>query len=489
MKAEIIALEQISRKLETNTAQRNALNEAVANYADAFISSLAERNAYDAAPNEAKEIKALKIEEAGKDLHHIMERYQAIVDTSGINPASPRHFGYIPGGGLFHTAIGDYIAAVGNRYAGMYFPSPGAVHIQNELIRWMCELIGYTNQQAFGTLLSGGSIANLTAITAARDCKNIRSKDVERAVVYLTKQVHHCVLKAMRIAGLQEAIVRKIPMDSCFKMRVSELAQQIAIDKANGLLPFLVVASAGTTDVGTIDPLDAIAKVAQQHELWYHVDAAYGGAFMLADVENVDGTNLRASFNGIEQADSVTIDPHKGFFVSYGLGALLVKDINSLYKTNYYQANYLQDTEGIEEANPSDLSPELSRHFRALRLWLPFQLLGTKPFAAALSEKVLLTRYFYEKVQKIGFEVGNYPELSVMIYRYIPEEGDANAYNEKLVQNIWKDGYFFVSTTTIDGIYWLRLAVVSFRTHLKDIDNYLAFLNHFVHKDVSDSTI
>ncbi len=476
MKEQLKALENLARQLETTPEQRTTLNNAIANYADQFISSLSKRNAYDLQEDEGKAISDLKIDTTARSLETILVAYQKNVDSVGINPASGRHFGYIPGGGLFHTAIGDYMAAIGNRYAGMYFPSPGAVRIENEVIRWLCSLIGYQEEKAFGVLLSGGSLANLAAITAARDDKNIRSQEVERSVVYLTQQVHHCVLKALRIAGLGEVIVRQIPMDAYFKMRPDALAEQIERDKSAQLNPFLVVASAGSTDVGVIDPLAAIAEVAQAHELWFHVDAAYGGAFLLAEVQNEDGSTVKEAFKGIEQADSVTIDPHKGFFVSYGLGALLVKDINTLYKTNYYQASYLQDAEHINEANPSDLSPELTKHFRGLRMWLPLQLLGTQPFVAALSEKILLTRYFYEQVQQLGFEVGNYPELSVMIYRYMPEEGDANSYNEKLVQQIWQDGRFFVSTTTIEGVYWLRLAVVSFRTHLKEIEDYLQFL-------------
>lgn len=482
MKTQIKALEAIARKLETNTEQRQDLNTQLAQYAEHFISSLQTRNAYDNVSSEGKEISTLKIGEQTRSFEEIIAAYEANVDSVGINPASGRHFGYIPGGGLFHTALGDYMAAIGNRYAGMYFPSPGAVRIETEVIRWLCQLVGYDNPKAFGVLLSGGSLANLTAITAARDMQNIRSRDVEKSVIYLTQQAHHCVLKALRIAGLQEAIIRQIPMDRFFKMRVDLLDAQIQADQAADLRPFLVVASAGTTDVGVIDPLADIAKVAKTHGLWYHVDAAYGGAFLLADVDNPDGTTLQATFKGIEAADSIAIDPHKGFFVSYGLGALLVKDINSLYKTNYYQASYLQDAEDINEANPSDLSPELTKHFRGLRLWLPLQLLGTAPFTAALSEKVLLTRYFYEQVQTLGFEVGNYPELSVMIYRYVPTAGEANVYNEQLVQQIWRDGRFFVSTTTIDGVYWLRLAVVSFRTHLADIDAYLEFLKTLVSK-------
>jgi glutamate/tyrosine decarboxylase-like PLP-dependent enzyme len=186
-------------------------------------------------------------------------------------------------------------------------------------------------------------------------------------------------------------------------------------------------------------------------------------------------------FDGIHLADSVVIDPHKGLFLPYGTGTLLVKDVQKLYKSHYYQANYLQDASTLaDELSPADLSPELTKHFRGLRMWLPLKLFGLKPFRAGLSEKIWLCRYFYEKVQEIGFEVGPFPDLSVMIYRYVPETGDANEFNRKLIHNVHKDGRVFLSSTTIDGRVWLRLAVLCFRTHLDTIELCLKMLRENV---------
>ena len=170
-------------------------------------------------------------------------------------------------------------------------------------------------------------------------------------------------------------------------------------------------------------------------------------------------------------SDSVVIDPHKGLFLSYGLGAVLIKDVKAAFESHYYRANYMQDAAvEMAEPSPADLSPELTKHFRGLRMWLPLHLFGLSPFKAALEEKVYLCRYFYEKVQEIGFEVGPYPELSVMIFRYVPKYAHANETNEKLVQFVQRDGQVFLSSTTLDGVYWIRLAVLCFRTHRKEID-------------------
>jgi glutamate/tyrosine decarboxylase-like PLP-dependent enzyme len=169
-------------------------------------------------------------------------------------------------------------------------------------------------------------------------------------------------------------------------------------------------------------------------------------------------------------------------FLPYGLGAVLIRDVEAQLKSHYYRANYMQDTfSSDQEWSPADLSPELTRHWRGLRMWLPLQLFGIAPFKAALEEKIWLCRYFYEQIEKLGFEVGPYPDLSVCIYRFVPNEGDANAFNAALVERVQRDGRVFVSSTTINGVYWIRLAVLCFRTHWKQIEILLGILRDGVH--------
>lgn len=476
MKQKILELEKIARQLETTQPQRNNWNQKIQKYADDFLNDINESNAYDFPVTNGKGILDIPFENSPKEIDGLLTVIRREVDKEGINPASGKHFGYIPGGGVFPTAMGDYLAAVTNRYAGVFFANPGSVRIENQLIRWMCEMVGYP-KEALGNLASGGSVATLTAIVTARDFKTINSTNILKSVIYITEQVHHCVNKAFRIAGLAEAQIRIIPMDDEFRMDADFLEVQVRIDKNNGLNPFLVVASAGTTDVGAVDPLDRVADIAEEYNLWFHVDAAYGGFFLLADVDNEDGTKLKSQFEGIHRSDSLVIDPHKGLFLAYGLGAVLIKNVEAQMKAHLYQASYMQDAlEAVDELSPADLSPELTKHFRGMRMWLPLQLFGVAPFKASLEEKILLARYFYNEVQKIGFEVGGYPQLSVVTYRYIPKSGDANEFNKKLVEFIQKDGRCFVSSTTIDGEFWLRLAVLVFRSHLEHIDLFLEIL-------------
>ena len=179
----------------------------------------------------------------------------------GGGTATAAHLAYIPGGGLYHSAVGDFLAAVSNKYAGVFFAGPGAVRMENLLLRWVADLVGYPAAAA-GSIASGGSIATLTAIATARDAHRLRAADYPRSAVYLTDQAHHCIEKALRIAGLAESPVRRIAMDAGYRMRPDALAEAIAADRAAGLRPWLVIAAAGTTDVGAVDPLEAIADVA-----------------------------------------------------------------------------------------------------------------------------------------------------------------------------------------------------------------------------------
>lgn len=469
IKEKIKILESDARQLEPSAEQRRRWMEGVQAHGEQFLEELPAMNAYRRTPGRGADLLELDIPEEGRPLEPLLEVIGEQVEREGINPASGYHFGYIPGGGLYPTGLGDYLAAVTNRYAGIFFANPGAVRMENQLLRWMCRLAGYP-EDALGNLTSGGSLANLIAITTARDSKGVTASNVTRSVIYLTGQTHHCVQKALRIAGLSEAIIRYIPTNEHFQMEVTHLWEQVARDHAEGLRPFLVVASAGTTDTGAVDPLNDIADIAGEYGLWYHVDAAYGGFFMLVE-------EVKEKFRGIERSDSFAIDPHKGLFLSYGIGAVLIKDVEAQFRSHHYEANYMQDALAEQaELSPADLSPELTKHFRGLRMWLPLQLFGVQPFRAALEEKIWLCRYAYEALPGAGFEVGPRPELSILIFRYIPDEGDANAFNQQLVDYVKTNGRVFLSSTMIDGVFWIRLAIMSFRTHLPEVDICLDIL-------------
>jgi glutamate/tyrosine decarboxylase-like PLP-dependent enzyme len=468
-------LDTISRRLEPGEAERAPVRDAVVGFAERFLERLPKLKAYEIEKEAAKKLRNSPIADEGIGVGELLELFDEAVIAPGVNPASERFLAYIPGGGIYYSSLGDFLAAVTNRYAGVRFAGPGAVEMENMLLDWMADLVGYPRGSG-GNLASGGSIANLTGIVTARDAHGLKACDYERAVVYLSGQVHHCIHKALGVAGLRECVQRYVPMDERYRMVPAELERAIARDRADSLIPWLVIASAGTTDVGAIDPLQEIGRVAKAEGLWYHIDAAYGGFFALVD-------ECRPKLAGMELSDSIVLDPHKGLFLPYGTGALLVKDVKALRRSHHYQAAYMQDIlaeESLEAGSPAELSPELTKHFRGLRLWLPLKLHGVEPFRACLEEKLLLTRYFYSKVQELGFEVGPEPELSVATYRWVPEAGDVNEFNQALVDEIHRDGRVFVSSTMLDGNFVLRLAALVFRTHLETIDLLLAILKEKV---------
>lgn len=476
IESKLESLSAEAKKLEPNAFERHSLVVAVDTYAQDFLEKLDDAPAFIKDHDGENPFLGDQISEDGEEIHSLLQKIDDRIDKPGIAAAGGGHLGYIPGGGVFPGALGDYLAAVGNKYAGVFFGGPGAVRLENSLIRWMADLIGFPKEAA-GNLTSGGSMANLIGLVTARDAMGLKARDYEKACFYLTKQIHHSVTKAITISGLGEANIRYVGMDDKYRMDPEQLKSQIQIDVRQGLKPFMVIASAGTTDVGAVDPLEEITKICKDSGAWCHVDAAYGGFFILAP-------ETKALFKGIENADSISIDPHKGLFLPYGIGTVLVRDVKLLNGPHTYQASYMQDS--ISESydwSPADLSPELTKHFRGLRMWLPLKLFGIKPFRSALSEKLWLTRYFLEKIKDIkGAHILLEPQLSVGVYRFFPQVSklDANAFNLLLTQKIQEDGTVFISSTMIDEKVFLRLAVLSFRTHKHTIDRYLTVLNRIL---------
>ncbi|MEO1050832.1 MAG: aminotransferase class I/II-fold pyridoxal phosphate-dependent enzyme [Bacteroidota bacterium] len=475
LKAEALALEPSEKERE------EARTKVVA-YTERFLNQIDELKAYQTTDYKSKGLLEHPISNTPAPIESLLSLLENFVDTPGINSASGGHLGYIPGGGLYYSALGDYLAAVFNRYAGVNFSAPGAVQMEKVVLQWMASLIDFPSSFG-GNLTSGTSIASLIAFVTAREAKSLTSKDYHRSVVYLSDLAHHSQEKALKIAGLGDAVKRHIPIDDHFRMIPEALEDAVKKDLEVGLKPWLVVATIGTTDTGSIDPLEELAAISAQYDLWYHVDAAYGGFFILTET----GRNL---MKGIEKADSVVLDPHKGLSVPFGLGAVLVRDQAEMVRAHQFEANYMQDAKVVADVSPAEVSPELSKHFRALRLWLPLMVHGVEPFRQNLEEKLLLAQYFQAKIKSIPhFEVGPDPDLSITIFRYVPDAGDANEFNQRLVKAIHEDGRVFLSSTVLDGKFTLRMAIVSFRTHLETIDLALEVIQQCVQKLLSEERL
>lgn len=442
--------------------------ETVTDYANHFIGGLSTVKAF-----QEKEATSLEITNQKRSLSELLDLYQKQVAETGINAASGKHLGYIPGGGVFTAALADFIAAITNPFASVHYASPGAATIENEVINWLKNVFSFP-ESSVGCLSSGGSISTLIAFTAARDHHKVKNEFIPKNVVYLSEQVHHSTQKALRIIGLEDIVIRYISLDSNHKIKTDSLEELIQKDIAAGLQPFMVVATAGTTDTGAIDPLDEIAAIAKKYKMWFHVDAAYGGFFIM--------TSKKELFKGIEKADSLIIDPHKGLFLPYGVGAVLIKDSAAVLHSNYYTANYMQD--GAQEEmlkSPANVSPELTKHFRGLRVWLPLQMHGIEPFIACLEEKLLLVRYFRNQLEELGFCLGPTPDLSVSYFWY-PFETDADEKNSQLMDEIHADGSVFLSSSIIDNRFVIRIAILAFRTKKETVDEAIEMIKRCLTK-------
>ena len=460
LRAEIEQLRAAAAPLEPDDAARRALGEQALEHSLNYWGQVEEAPSNRPWSEVFSQTLEPEFTDQGRDPAGVLDYVAQCVDRPGFATTSPRFMAYIPGGGLPYSAFGDLLAAVSNKYSGFASASPGAVRIENACVGWLAQVVGYPAESG-GTLTSGGSIANLTAIVAAREA---RDGDGGGAV-YTTRFAHFCVDKALHIAGRGRSPKRLVATDERHRMSASALAEAFERDRADGVRPWLVVASAGTIDSGAIDPLPEIADICADHGAWLHVDGAYGGLFALCD----EG---RDRLRGIERADSIALDPHKTLFLPYGTGAVLVRDGRLLESAFSVSGEYIRPL-GDSEVGPSpnELSPELTRHFRAMRLWLPLQLAGVAAFRAAQSEKLALARYLHARLGEIdGVDPGPKPDLSVVAFRYQPPAGDADAFNERLMTHIQQEGRVMLSGTRIDGRYVLRCAILCFRTHVEHVD-------------------
>lgn len=464
LRAKIGQLRAAATALEPDHAARRRLGDQALDHALNFLDAVEDAPSLRPASQAYAQRLEPEFSEEGRDLASVLDYVSECIEQPGIATTSPRFMGYIPGGGLFHSALGDMLAAASNKYSGFAPAAPGAVRIENACTTWLSRVIGYPAEAA-GTLTSGGSLANLTAIVAARE-----ANDPDGAgAVYLTRFAHHCIDKALHIGGRGRSPRRLIATDESFRMSLEALEQALELDRRNGVRPWLVVASAGTVDTGAIDPLAGIAELCRRYGAWLHVDGAYGGLFALSE----EGKVL---LRGIEKADSVALDPHKTLFLPYGTGAALVRDGNKLLHAFSASAEYIRPfTETDVGPSPADLSPELTRHFRALRLWLPLQVAGVAAFRAAQAEKLALARYFHKRLLEMdGCDAGPTPDLSVVAFRFLPKSGDADQFNERLIHHIQEEGRVMLSGTRIDGRFYLRCAILCFRTHLEHVDEAIA---------------
>ena len=382
-----------------------------------------------------------------------------------FNAAAPGYLAFIPGGGVYPAALADFIADAVNRFTGVWQAAPALVQLEANALDWLRDWMGFP-ATARGLFTTGGSAATFNAILCARE--RHLGAEIRRGVLYTSDQAHHSVLKAAKIAGIMPDRVRALPCDEHYRLPVAGLSEQIAADRRAGLQPFAVVSSAGTTNTGAVDPLDAIAGLCEAERLWHHVDGAYGAFFNLCE----EG---RAILRGIERADSLTLDPHKGLFLPYGTGALLVRDGAALRAAHEATAGYLPAMPHPDDFyDPSQHGPDLSRGFPGLRVWLCVKIYGAAAYRAAIAEKRALALDAWRRLSALPHLVIDAPpELSLFAFHVTwpgASRGDEDAATRRLMTRTTARGRVMLTGAVARGRYLGRVCVLSFRTHAEQID-------------------
>lgn len=410
--------------------------------------------------------------EAPTDPHEVLRFVLDHVMTNSNIVSHPRSYAFVPGPSNYISAMSDTLTAGFNIFAGGWAASPAAAELEIVTMNWLLKLFQLPVKTGGGIFTSGGSMANLTALATARKVKC--GDDFSKAIIYLSDQAHSSNIKAIRILGFQKSQIRIIPTDMEFKMSVIKLKNAIAKDKLEGNVPFFMLASAGTTNTGTVDPLPELATICKQEGLWFHIDGAYGGAAILA-------SNGKQLLKGIEKADSITIDPHKWLFQPYEIGCLLVRQHKWLSHTFTEKPEYLRDIEGNEsEINFYDHGIELTRRFRALKFYMSIKTFGLAAFRRAIDYNIALAETVEAELRGSSlWEVVSPATLAIINFRYHPihedhPEAELDAINQHIAAGVTAARHAIFVTTLLNKQVVLRMCLINPRTTLDDIRQTLA---------------
>jgi len=452
--------------LEFSPAQMHAMGDAVLRRVIAHLATIEEqpiRGDVDA----AELCRALRepAPEQGTTLDPLLEALFDEWIPRSYNTASPGYLAFIPSGGIFPAALADLISNGVNRYTGVWRAAPALVQLESNALDWLRDWMQFPASTR-GVFTTGGSTANLAAIVCARERR--LGADIRPGIMYASDQVHHSVVKSARVAGVMPDRVRSIPVDEAFRMRIDALEDAIRRDRAAGLIPFLVVSSAGTTNTGAVDPLCDIAAVCKARDLWHHVDGAYGAFFHMCP-------ELRPLLAGLPQADSLTLDPHKGLFLPYGTGALLVADGEVLKAAYSVTASYMPaNQEDADLYDPHQFGPDLSRGFPGLRVWLSLKLYGAARYRAVIAEKRALALVASERIAAMPHMViAAQPQLSLLAFHLAwpgSTVAEQNTATRELLERVTRRGRVMLTGCEAGARFLGRICVLSFRTHAEHID-------------------
>jgi glutamate/tyrosine decarboxylase-like PLP-dependent enzyme len=422
--------------------------------------------------------------ERGSDPKALLGEAAHLLFEHSLFNGHPRFFGYITSSPAPIGALGELLAAAVNQNVGAWKLTPMATEIEAQTVRWIAELIGFP-ADGDGLLVSGGTMANFVCFLAARAAKapEVRTVGVRGTHapfrVYASKETHTWINKAADMFGLGTDAIRWIDVDAEQRIDVAALKQQIVADRTNGDLPFLVVGTAGTVSTGVVDPLADIAAVCRRHDIWFHVDGAYGA--LAARVPGAPDS-LRA----LSEADSVAVDPHKWLYAPVEAGCALVRRRGDLLRTFSYHPSYYHFDDQV--TNYYDYGPQNSRGFRALKVWLALRQVGFSGYQQMIGEDMRLSQRLHARVTEHPEFEALTQHLSITTFRYVPADPqptmareDRESYlarlNQGLLSRVERSGEAFLSNAMVNGRFALRACIVNFRTSEADVDALLPLLS------------
>ena len=385
----------------------------------------------------------------------------------------PRFYSFVASAVSPYSLAGSILTDIYNIHAGGWELSPCAGLIEEKLVKWMGSCAGYTGEKVGGVFLSGGSMANMSAMVAARDSR-LTPEEFSKGTVYFSDQTHSSNEKGLRIIGFRNDQIVKIPTDDDFKIRTDLLEEAICRDLEAGKKPFAIIGNVGTTNTGSVDPLDKMGAIAKKYNLWFHVDGAFGGSILISPV-------YRNLAKGIELSDSMSWDTHKWLMQTYSCSTLIVQDKSNLLKSFTEHPEYLADVNSSEHNDSWDLGPEMSRPHRAIKLWYTLQATGTDLLAELIEYSFYNANLVKKELNKLpGWRIISNPSCGTINFRYEPEglsEEQINGLTNCISKEIIKTGFAYILTTTLRGMKTLRMCIINANTTEEDIRKTVALLN------------
>jgi glutamate/tyrosine decarboxylase-like PLP-dependent enzyme len=478
LKARIAALDQLAQ-IDTDPEEMRRLGYQAVDAIVEHLSTLSQRpTGRKAERAEMEKLLREPLPEGRVPFEQLLDDYREKILSHAFHLAHPRFFAYIPSSPTYAAVLADALATAANLFLGNWMEASAAAQIEIIVIDWFKEMIGMTAAEAGGLLTSGGSVANLTALAVARHAK--LNDDMDGAVIYASNQTHASVERAARIIGFRAEQIASVPVDDEHRIETRELERRIEEDTRAGRRPFCVIANGGTTNTGSVDALDVVAEIAARHKLWFHVDAAYGGFAALTE-------RGRRLLGGIERADSVTLDPHKWLYAPFETGCVIFKNAPQSRATFHLLPDYLQDMPREKEnINFYDYGIQLTRGFRALKLWMALRFYGIETYRALIDRSLDLAQLAALLMRRSPvLEVFNEPQLGVVCFRYVPagctaqtaeDEARLDQINAALVERVIASGEATVSSTRLRGRFAIRFCALNHRTQTSDVERTVALI-------------